>query len=180
MFKGQKVVLRALKREDMLRQWEAENDPELYFLDGGRPRPTSLEAMYAHFDGEVGKDNGSVSFAIEADGKYIGHCGLHSADMTARLCELSIEIGDHAYWGRGYGRETVRLLLDYAFTHMNMARVWLNTHSENERAIRCYRACGFVEEGRLRRHIWVSGRYVDRVMMGILREEHGVSEQGAH
>lgn len=177
MFKGQKVLLRAVKREDMLRQWESENDPELYFLDGGRPRPTSLEAMYAHFDGEVGRRDDSVSFAIEADGSYIGHCGLHSIDPTARLCELSVEIGDHAYWGRGYGREAVRLLLDYAFQHMNMERVWLNTHSENERAIRCYKACGFVEEGRLRRHIWINGRYVDRVIMGILREERTESEQ---
>ena len=62
MFRGQNVLLRAVKRDDMLRQWEAENDTEIYFLDGGRPRPTSLESLLAHFDQNVGKDNGSVSF----------------------------------------------------------------------------------------------------------------------
>jgi len=31
-------------------------------------------------------------------------------------------------------------------------RVWLETHAANERAIRAYKACGFVEEGRLARH----------------------------
>ena len=45
MFKGQKVLLRATKREDMERQWEFENDPDLFFLDGGRPRPTSMEYL---------------------------------------------------------------------------------------------------------------------------------------
>jgi RimJ/RimL family protein N-acetyltransferase len=140
MFKGERVTLRATRREDMQRQWASENDPELWFLDGGVPRPTRMEALLAHFD--KGTSSGDdVSFAIEADDQYIGHCGLHSFDSAARCCELSIEIGDKAYWGRGYGREVVRLLLDYAFKHRNMNRVWLTTHSENERAIRCYRPC---------------------------------------
>ena len=33
-------------------------------------------------------------------------------------------------------------------------------------------ACGFVEEGRLRKHVYLRGHYVDRVIMGILREEY--------
>jgi RimJ/RimL family protein N-acetyltransferase len=172
MLKGQRVLLRASTREDMARQWQSENDPELHFLDGGRPRVMSMEKMMAYYDDFIAKDDPNhISWAIEADGKYIGHCNLHSVDHTARACELGIEIGDRAYWGQGYGREVIGLLLDYAFRHMNLHRVWLNTHSENERAIRCYKACGFVEEGRLRQHIWVDGRYVDRVIMGVLRRE---------
>ena len=49
--------------------------------------------------------------------------------------------------------------------------VWLEVHGANERAIRAYRACGFVEEGRMREHIWLAGRFVDNVIMGILRED---------
>lgn len=44
-------------------------------------------------------------------------------------------------------------------------------HAANERAIRAYRACGFVEEGRMREHVWLAGRYVDNLIMGVLREE---------
>lgn len=172
MLKGQNVLLRATKREDMETQWLAENDPEIWFLDGGRPRVSSLEALYAHFDSQLhASSTGSISFAIEADGQYIGHCSLHSLSDEARHCELSIEISNRAYWGRGYGREVIGLLLKYAFDDMNLQRVWLTTHAENERAIRCYKACGFVEEGRLRQHLWLRGHYVDRVIMGVLRGE---------
>jgi RimJ/RimL family protein N-acetyltransferase len=52
-----------------------------------------------------------------------------------------------------------------------MRRVYLNVNSTNERAMRAYRACGFVEEGRLRQHVWSDGAYIDLVYMGILREE---------
>jgi RimJ/RimL family protein N-acetyltransferase len=171
MFKGQYVLLRATTRDDMHRQWEFENDKELFFWDGGKPRPLALEKMLQFYDEMLKSDSTDVSFSIEVEGKYIGHCGLHNLDQVAHACELGIEIGDRACQGKGYGRDTVRLLLDYAFRHMNLNRVWLETHSENERAIRCYRACGFIEEGRLRQAIWIDGRYVDRVVMGILRHE---------
>jgi RimJ/RimL family protein N-acetyltransferase len=174
MFKGQKVLLRSTKREDMYRQWEFENDPELWFWDGGAPRPTKLEHILAIFDQKENQgDDSSVSFAIEVENKYIGHCGLSDFDEVNRTCELSVEIGDKAYWGQGYGRDVVRLLLEYAFRHRNINRVWLKTHSQNERAIRCYLACGFIEEGRLRHHLWLKDQYVDRVIMGILRQEAG-------
>jgi RimJ/RimL family protein N-acetyltransferase len=43
----------------------------------------------------------------------------------------------------------------------------------NERAIRVYAACGFVEEGRLREQVWSDGAYIDLIYMGILRDEWG-------
>jgi len=157
----------------MMRQWAFENDPELWFWDGHAPAPAKLESLLAHFDESASKSSDDeVSFAIEIDGQYVGHCGLHGFEQINHTCELSIEIGDSAYWGKGYGREAVQLLLQYAFNHRHVNRVWLGTHSENERAMRCYRACGFVEEGRLRQHLWLNGRYVDRIIMGILHQDY--------
>jgi len=57
-----------------------------------------------------------------------------------------------------------------------IAARWFNgkinlTIDTDERGLRAYRACGFVEEGRLRQHVWGDGRYIDLVYMGVLREE---------
>lgn len=72
---------------------------------------------------------------------------------------------------RAYGREVVSLLLDYAFRLRNFHKVWLRMHGSNERALRAYCACGFVEEGRLHSHVWSSGSYDDLVYMGVLHKE---------
>ena len=80
-------------------------------------------------------------------------------------------IGDKSYWGKGYGREAINLLLQYAFQYRNQHKVWLRVNENNKRAINSYRACGFVEEGRQRSHVWSDGRYVDLILMGVLREE---------
>ncbi len=79
--------------------------------------------------------------------------------------------GDKDYWGKGYGREAISLLLQYAFQYHNLHKVWLRVNANNVRAMGAYRACGFVEEGRQRSHVWNDGHYVDLVLMGVLRDE---------
>jgi RimJ/RimL family protein N-acetyltransferase len=173
MLQGERVTLRVTTREDLTSLWRFENDLGFVLAGGGDPpEPVPLERLQRDFDKEISDPPpDKVEFAIEADGSYIGRCGLYSIHRTARHAELGIGIGDRDYWGRGYGREAVRLLLDYAFRLRNFRRVWLEVHADNERGIRAYRSCGFVEEGRMREHVWLAGRYVDNVIMGILREE---------
>ena len=85
--------------------------------------------------------------------------------------ELGIQIGDREYWGRGYGRDAVRLLLNYGFHYLGARRIWLTTNAKNERVIRSFAAVGFVEEGRPRKVVWIDGEYTDLVNMSILVEE---------
>lgn len=173
MLRGEKVTLRAISREDLPRLQAFANDLEVELAGGGDPPvPRSFEQIVRDFEREASEPpRDRTNFAIEADGACIGTGGLFGIDRNARHAELGIGIGDKGYWGRGYGREAVSLLLDYAFRLRNLRRVWLEVHSANERAIRSYRSCGFVEEGRMREHTWLDGRYVDNVIMGVLREE---------
>jgi len=173
MLKGEKVTLRALEREDLPRLWAFNNDLAVELAGGGDPpMPQSLARLQAEFEkkaGEGGRDG--ADFAIEVEGQIIGTCALFNFDTLGHTCELGIGIGDQAYWGQGYGREAVGLLLAYAFRLRNMHRVYLRVHGRNQRAIRAYTACGFVPEGRLRAHVWSDGAYDDLLIMGVLRDE---------
>jgi RimJ/RimL family protein N-acetyltransferase len=179
MLKGQKVTLRAMTRDDLDLLCQFNNDIEVELAGGGDPPlPQSLTRLQAEYEAQVSKGGrDGTSFAIEADGKFIGPCALFQFDHVAHTCALGITIGDKAYWGQGYGREAVNLLLEYAFQLQNIRRVYLTVNGNNERAIRAYQACGFVEEGRLRAHVWSNGAYVDLVYMGILRDEWEVGRQ---
>lgn len=177
MLKGKHVILRAIEREDLPLLLAYNNSLDVELAGGGDPpMPQSLAQLQAEYEENANKggrsspENGGVQFAIEADGKFIGQCALFDFQPTHRVCELGIAIGDKDYWGRGYGREAVSLLVDYAFRYHNLHRVMLRVHGRNERAIKAYIACGFVEEGRLREHVWSNGRYDDLVLMGILNK----------
>jgi RimJ/RimL family protein N-acetyltransferase len=168
---GKLVTLRPLTPEDYPRLVEFKNDVEVELLGGGRPpRPTTL-AVATEFFNELAKDKENFGFAIEADGLFIGDIGLFNVNRVNRTAEAGIGIGDRDYWGKGYGREAMSLIVDYGFTMQNLRKIWLETHGTNERAIRSYQAVGFVEEGRQREHVWSGGQYLDIVLMGLFRDD---------
>lgn len=173
MLKGKKVLLRAISRDDLPLLNVFNNDLEVEIAGGGDPpMPQSLERLQAEFDRNAsngGRDG--TQFAIETDGKLIGQCALFNFDHVAHTCELGIAIGDKDYWGHGYGRDAINLLLYYAFYLQNVRKVWLKVLGKNERAQRAYTASGFAMEGRLRAQVWSNGEYDDLVYMGILRVE---------
>jgi diamine N-acetyltransferase len=170
MLRGEKVNLRPVEREDLKRLQEIERDVELVTLASGAWYPMPLAAMEKEFDKHLEEEERSW-FAIEADGKLIGSIGLHHRSRRDSTAALGIGIHDREYVGKGYGRDAIRLMLDWGFRNQNYRRIWLDALASNERAIRAYRACGFVEEGRLRQHYYCDGAYHDAVVMGLLRSE---------
>lgn len=173
MLNGKKVVLRAIRRDDLPRLWQFNNDVEVELLGGGDPPyPQSLERLYAEFDQQAGEGGrNGASFTIDDGGKCIGQCALYNFNDVNQTCEIGITIGDRDYWGQGYGRDAIRVLVDYAFRLRNIRKVWLRVNGNNERAIRAYQSVGFQEEGRQRAHVWHNNGYIDLVYMGLLRDE---------
>lgn len=165
-------MLRGITQEDLPKMWSFRQDVELVLMgDDDPPIPQSFEAFVeGHNERERHPDKG-ITFAIDVDGVLIGGCSLFHFDLHSRNCEIGIAIGDRAHLGRGYGTDAIRVLLHYAFVYRNMHKVYLGVWADNEPAIRSYVNCGFIEEGRLREHVWNDGRYKDLVYMGILRSE---------
>lgn len=171
MLAGEKVTLREIRESDLDRLTEFNNNFDIWVLaDDDAPAPRTRKQIEAELD-EWMKAGTVIAFVIEADGKVIGDCGLHHFSEHSRNCSFGISIQEDEYLGKGYGREAVSLLLDFAFRLRNMRRVWLTVSADNERAIRAYKGLGFVEEGRLREHVWQDGRYHDWVYMGLMRTE---------
>lgn len=173
MIKGDKVLLRAIERDDLPLLHTFNNDLAVELAGGGDPpMPQSLARLELEFDSQAsgGGRDGSV-FAIEADKNFIGMVVLVNQDAVGRTSEMGITVGNKLYWGKGYGREAVSLIIDYGFRYQNHRKIWLRVQAHNERAIKAYTAVGFVEEGRLREHVYYNGEYEDLIHMGILRSE---------
>lgn len=101
----------------------------------------------------------------------IGRCLLFEVDQVNRNAMLGIVLGEKDYWDRGFGRDAIRLLLDYAFNLLNLHSVMLGTFSFNERALACYRNVGFRLIGRRREARIIAGSKYDMVLMDILASE---------
>jgi RimJ/RimL family protein N-acetyltransferase len=171
MLEGKLVRLRAIEPGDAERAYRWVNDVEVRRYVAMRyPLSKADEERWAR--DRAPNDFTNVALAIETkDGVYIGNCGLHQGHAEDRKASLGIVIGEKDYWSNGYGADAVITLLRFGFAEMNLNRVWLHAFEFNERAIACYKKCGFAIEGRLRQHYYGAGRYWDVVAMGVLREE---------
>jgi RimJ/RimL family protein N-acetyltransferase len=167
---GDRVLLRAVERDDLPRLWEQYNDLEVeHRASDGRPLPTSLAQIQARYDArEAQGESDKARFVIETEGEVIGECTLHYFDTYSQTCHLGISLRQDR-WGQGYGQDAVRTLLRYAFGHLNFRKVSLEVLAEDERAVTAYARAGFVEEGRPREHTWHGGRYQDVLRMAAFR-----------
>jgi RimJ/RimL family protein N-acetyltransferase len=114
---------------------------------------------------------GSYTWAVEYDGHCIGSAGLH-VDPDQHCATYTVGLFVAALRGRGLGREVTRLVLAWAFDALGVHRVQLVVLASNDRASKCYLACGFRPEGVRREAELYPDGWKDFIMMGILRSEH--------
>ena len=169
--RGDLIYLRPIDSADHAQLLAWANDPEVRGLTG-EVAPTTAAGLDAYLD-KVSNDTSRVWFAIVVceTHRLIGECGLLRMFHPWRTTDLSIILGDKAAWGKGYGTEVIRLLLDYAFGYLNLHRVAIGVVGSNERALRFYEKLGFRREGVQRDGYFYNHRYQDFVMMSMLEDE---------
>lgn len=174
MIIGNHIRLRAVEKSDLPLFVRWLNDREVYQTLLVRS-PLSLAGEEKWYERHLARPAESRTMVIEVELETgwtpIGTVGFHDIDWTNRSAEFGIMIGEKSQWNRGWGRKAVRLLLYQGFANLNLHRIYLYVHATNERAIHAYKAAGFTLEGTLRQDIFAEGRYIDALLMGILRSE---------
>ena len=171
--RGEKVCLGPVHRGiiPLFARWD--NDFEVTILAGDPLRPKSreqIEADYINFS--KSEDRWFPMVIYEASTmRAIGATDLRHIDGTHRTAEFGISIGEKDCWSKGYGTETVILMLDYGFSVLGLHNIMLDTFSYNERAIRAYKRAGFREIGRRREATRVAGKAYDLIFMDCLATE---------
>lgn len=167
---GTKVILRPLRMSDAPRfvRWLADED--VTRLLGRTQPPPTLQQEKSWIREEL-KKNPMHVFAIDTrSGKHIGSAGLHTC-IAGGTAEFGIFIGDKTAWGKGYGTEATKLVLDYAFFKLGAHRVELKVYAPNIGAKKVYQRVGFTHEGTMRQARKVDGAFVDSEVWGILHPE---------
>ena len=101
----------------------------------------------------------------------LGNVGFNSVDLLNRTATMGIMLGNPDYQRKGYGIETVKLILDYGFSFLNLRNISLNVFEYNEAAYNLYKKVGFKEVGRLRKALEIMGKTHDVIIMDMLKEE---------
>jgi len=166
---GDRVVLRRHLPTNLRAFQRWYSDPAVVRLtryQDGPMRPDEIERFFAAR--ALGPESLAMAIHLRDGDRLIGTCALSQLDAENGSALFHITIGEKDAWGRGYGTEATRLMIDHAFSGLGLHRIALSVFAFNERAIRSYRSVGFVIEGRAREAIWREGRWWDEISMSIL------------
>lgn len=167
---GERIYLSPRNIEDVEKFTEWLNDFETTDYIGRSSRILTKEAEKEYLENHI---NEEATFAIVTlnEDKLIGTVSIENISHLRRIGTLGIFIGDKNYRNNGYGTEAIKLILDYGFNYLNLNNIKLDLMEFNERALACYKKCGFKEYGRRRKCNFINGKYYDTISMDILAEE---------
>jgi len=153
------AILHAELYEDIATRSQADSRP-------WRPVPAgSAASTYAVREPS---DDAAIFSVVElASGELAGDALLWGIDLHNRMAHLGLGLRP-AFRGRGLGSDVVRALCEYGFTVRGLHRLQIETLATNAAMITAAERGGFTHEGTLRRAAWVTGEFLDEVILGLL------------
>lgn len=169
MLKKEDIQLNLLEKKDLylLVKWRNESYENFYEY------PFSNYKQGIWFEEYI--KSGDLVFIIYKRDSYktiMGSVGLSKIDNRNKNAEFGRFLIDKKFRGKGFGKKAIFIILDYAFNHLNLHSIYLDTFKSNIKIIDFYEKVGFKQEGIKREHIYKNGKYNDLVNMRILKMEY--------
>jgi RimJ/RimL family protein N-acetyltransferase len=162
---GDNVNLRIVEREDLSLLEEWLNNPNF----GGIYEPLDAQESRSELEKKYDKSTSEERLFIiqKRDGSKVGIVGHFPQGK-------SLEIGYAVVPSerrKGYGTEAVKIMVDYLFLSKDIMHIPASTNVRNTTSQRILEKAGFKREGVARKSMFVRGKWTDKYLYSILREE---------
>ena len=164
LLRGDRVVLRPLRVDDVEKMTAIQSEPEVARW-WGPPNETELRR-------QADRRDAAEALAIEADGEVVGFIQYHEEnEPDFRHAGIDLFLTER-FQGRGLGPDAIRTLARYLIRDRGHHRLTIDPAADNAAAIRAYEKVGFRAVGRMREY-WRSpdGTWHDGLLMDLLARE---------
>lgn len=165
---GLHVRLEPLGSKHFAGIWPMLTEPEGMRLTGTHRRFTEDETRRWLATRQDHHDRADWAIVRREDDMVVGEVVLNELDEHNASVSFRISLAGPDVFGRGYGTEATRLVVDHAFDVVGLHRIHLEVYDFNPRAAHVYEKCGFVREGLLRDALHWDGRWHHAITMAIL------------
>jgi ribosomal-protein-alanine N-acetyltransferase len=169
-----RLVLREFEEEDWSAVLAYQSDPRYLRYSHWTQRTEEdvreFVRMFLAQREEEPRTKFQLAITLASDGRLIGNGGIRMRAPDAREADLGYEL-DPRFWGNGYATEAASRLLAFGFRDVGLHRIWAWCIAENAASARVLEKIGMRQEGRLREHEWMQGRWWDTLLYAILEQE---------
>lgn len=176
ILRGETVILRPLKLLDAAIFIKHINDPRVgRFTQYNWKENFSLKTEKAWIKKQAKLQRQKKTFVFTVIDKktkdIVGVCDLHAVELKNKYAELGAWTAPK-YWGKGYTKEAIILLINYAFDKIKLNKLEWIVFSYNKKSQRFAEKFGFKKEGIMRERYWRMGKQpIDNIIYGLLRKE---------
>lgn len=169
------IKLRPLERNDLHFVHQINNNSNIMRYWFEEPYEAYVELVQL-YDRHI-HDQSERRFIIENDaGDLVGLVELVEINYIHRRAEFQIIIAP-AWQGKGYALRATQMAIEYAFSVLNLYKLYLLVDKENYKAIHIYEQCGFQHEGELIGEFFINGVYRDAIRMCLFQKEYLASRE---
>lgn len=131
--------------------------------------PLPSETQEVRFITDRLENEGSLFLLAVDEGRVVGTCGFENGKKSRMRHTGELGIAVRAAWqGQGLGRAMMGALIRWGKANPVVERLTLKVFENNARALKLYRDCGFVKEGRLLREIKLAhNQYANTLAMSL-------------
>jgi RimJ/RimL family protein N-acetyltransferase len=183
MLDGRQVRLRTVRSADLDQLYEAHT--AIRTRGSFFPLGVMSETAFKREFGEHGfwQRTEGMLVITSFEGQICGHIEFFRPVNYWDAFELSYQLYDDQFAGRGYVTESVQLLVDYLFATKKENRIQLVIVPGNAASRRIAEKCGFTLEGTARSAFYNDGRSQDVLLYSLVRTDqrpwHGEAGTGA-
>lgn len=171
-----RVRFTPLQMENIHTHFRWNNDPELNRLDSEIPHEEEsfgdFKERFEQLCNDPSPEHRDFEIHDVVEDQLIGVAYVARISPYHHHALVGITIGEREYWGQGYGKESLRLLLRYCFQDLELHRVSAETFEYNTAWRDLIEGTGFVKEGTAREYLFRDGEYWDKAFYALLEEEY--------
>ena len=169
---GDRIKLRALEPEDanLLYQWE--NDPTLWHL-GSTLVPFSKHILkkFTESGNDIYADKQLRLMICLKEGQAIGAIDLFDFSPHHQRAGVGILIANEIDRKNGYGSESLDVLINYAFSTLQLNQLYCNVLLDNEDSLQLFQKKGFSISGTKKNWVKIQGEWKDEYLLQLLATE---------
>ena len=146
---GEGIRLRLLTENDLplTLAWRNRDAARSQFRHAEKLVPAEHRAW---FDQQK-KLNDRYYFMVEnaEGGRAVGQVAIYNINHDTRSAEVGAFVVAPEAEGRGFMKRAILELIGWAFNVLKLSRICLEVYATNQRAIRVYESCGFMQYGQV-------------------------------
>jgi len=164
---GKHIRLRALEPEDLDFLYELENNTDLWEISGTLV-PYSRQVLKLYLE-NAHRDIFEVKqlrlCITDSEGRRLGLIDLFDYDPKHRRAGLGVVISREGDRNKGYGKEAIELLCNYAFHALGLHQIYINVREDNKASIKLFEKLLFTKVGVKRDWLLSAGEFKNELMM---------------